>query len=227
MKSDSLDKQENPYQQKICAELVYFLYSQATSAIFGTLLIATFLAACLYKVIPDYKLFSWIALMLVMTGTRYVIVKLYLRRMPPPKEQLFWRRIFNVMALFAGISWSFAGFYLMPDQATVYQVLVACALSGVTAGAIPFFSGSRIACSLFVIPILSTFALWSFLQGGEAHYVLSLIVISYLTLLLISAAKTHAVIYNAVRLKFANDELVSHLTVAQKQMSITNKSLNI
>jgi PAS domain-containing protein len=225
MQSDSRYKQDNPYQQNICAELVYLLYSQAFSAITGTMIIATFLAFSLYKVIPDYKVFGWYSLMLVMAVSRYVVVKLYMRRLPPPSEQLFWRRVFCAMALFAGVCWSFAGFYLMPPYAS-YQVLIACALSGVTAGAIPFFSGSRMACALFVIPILSTFALWSFFQGGEAHMILTLIVISYLILLLISASKTNDVIYNAVRLKFVNDELVSHLTAAQKQMVITNQSLN-
>ena len=225
MRTDARFKQDNPYQQNICAELVYLLYSQAVSAIIGTMIIATFLVCSLYKVIPDHKVFGWYAIMLTMAVVRYVVVKIYMRRLPPPTEQRFWRRVFSTMALFAGVCWSFAGSYLMPPD-PAYQVLIACALSGVTAGAIPFFSGSRTACALFVIPILSTFALWSFLQGGVAHLTLSVIVISYLILLLVSATKTNNVIYNAVRLKFANDELVSHLTAAQQQMVVTNQSLN-
>jgi hypothetical protein len=176
MQSAAPYKQENPYLQNICAELVYLLYSQAKSAIFGTLVVATLLAASLYKVIPDYKVISWYSLMVVMVVTRYVVVKIYMRKLPPPTEQLFWRRMFCAIALFGGVSWSFAGFYLMPPY-PAYQILIACSLSGVTAGAIPYFSGSRMACALFVTPILSAFALWNFFQGGAAHVEFGFIII--------------------------------------------------
>jgi diguanylate cyclase (GGDEF)-like protein/PAS domain S-box-containing protein len=224
MRSELLKEHDNQYQQNIAAELVYLLYSQAKPAIIGSLFVATFLTYSLYHVVPDRALFGWFGLMVTMTVMRYWLVKMYLKARPVAADNKMWWKLFVCMTGFAGVSWSLAGAYLMPGN-DIHQTFIACSLAGVSAGAIPFFSGSRVACAVFVIPVLMPFAMWCFIQNDITHNVLGLLTISYLFLLLISCFRTHKVIYNAVKLKFENDALVLNLTSTQNQMVIINNSL--
>jgi diguanylate cyclase (GGDEF)-like protein/PAS domain S-box-containing protein len=219
-----VQKSESRYQQNIAAELVYLLYSQAKPAIIGSMVVSSFLTFTLYSVVPADKLFCWFGLMMVMTSARYLLVKIYLKRRPPPVESPRWFHLFVLMAAVAGVSWSLVGFYLMP-QSEVHQTFIACSLAGIAAGAVPFFSGSRLACIVFVTPVLVPFAFWCMLQGNVPHEILGGLTFAFILLLFISCFRTHAVIYNAVKLKFENDTLVTNLTAAQKQMSIINNSI--
>jgi diguanylate cyclase (GGDEF)-like protein/PAS domain S-box-containing protein len=216
--------QDKRYQQNIAAELVYLLYSQATPAIIGSLFVACCLAFSLIHVVTPYKLYSWFSLMLVISAVRFTVIRLYLRVRPPVEDCSFWSKIFITMAAISGITWSLVGSVLMPAS-PIHQTFIAFALAGVAAGAIPFFSGSRAACNAFVIPTLTPFAIWCFLQGDVLHETLGGLTISFLLLLIISGKRTNTVIYDAIKLKFKNDELVTNLTTTQDQMSEINSKL--
>jgi diguanylate cyclase (GGDEF)-like protein/PAS domain S-box-containing protein len=212
------------HQQNIEAELVHLLYIQAKPAILGTLVVASCLVYALYKVIPDNLLFGWYGVMVAICASRYGLVKFFWRRKPSPEKSPVWKKYFICMAALAGISWSMVGTIMMP-LSNVDQTFVAFAIAGVAAGAIPFYSASRLACLVFVVPLLLPFAVWEFFQGNRAQEVMALLTMFYLALLIIACLRTHKAIYDAVKLKFENDALLSSLTNAQIEMNTINNAL--
>ncbi|MDR3477275.1 MAG: EAL domain-containing protein [Gammaproteobacteria bacterium] len=215
----------NHFQQNITSELIQLLYSQATAAIVGSLIVASCLVYGLYGIVPNEKLFGWYALMLVVMLARYALAKVYFKKNPPPTACTLWKNLFIAMSALAGVSWSLVGSLLMPES-SIHQTFIACSLAGVSAGAVPHYSGSRVVCFVFVVPLLLPFAVWSLMQGTMTHQLLGLLTFLYLGLLLISCWQTHSAIYNAIKLKFENDELVNHLTSAQNEMAMINQELN-
>ncbi|MEO8400652.1 MAG: EAL domain-containing protein [Gammaproteobacteria bacterium] len=205
-------------RQTISAELVHLLYSQANPAIMGSLLVATCLLYALYNVVSNQVVMSWYGLMLAISLARISIVKLYLKNPPTSLEDTkFWRRLFIAMAACAGASWSLATILLIL-AGTEDQIFIACAFASVSAGAVPFYAGNRAACAVFITPILLPFSVWLLIQPNSSHPILGLLALLYLGLLLISSLRTHKVIYNAVKLKFENQELVNNLSAAKKSM---------
>jgi diguanylate cyclase (GGDEF)-like protein/PAS domain S-box-containing protein len=216
--------QQTYLQQHIAAALVNLVYSQAKPAIAGSLIVASCLVYGLHQVVPANVLYGWFALMWFVTVTRYVLIKLYLNKKRTLENEILWRKIFIFMVACAGVSWSLAGTLLMPDS-SVHQTFIVSSLAGVAAGAIPFFSGSRTACFVFVMPVLCPFAVWSLFQSDQPHHVLGFLTLLYVSLLLISCFRTHKAIYNAIKLKFENDELVASLTTTKIEMETINEEL--
>ena len=57
--------------------------------------------------------------------------------------------------------WSLAGTLLVPFN-IMYQSFLACSLAGIAGGAVPYFAASRLACAIFVLPVLLPFSGWLF-----------------------------------------------------------------
>ena len=216
--------QESYLQQHIAAALVNLVYSQAKPAIAGSLIVASCLVYGLHQVVTANLLYGWFLLMLFVTVTRYALIKLYLNKKRTLENESLWRKIFIFMVACAGVSWSLVGTLLMPDS-SIHQTFIASSLAGVAAGAIPFFSGSRTACFVFVLPVLCPFAIWSLFQSDQPHHVLGFLTLLYMTLLLISCFRTHKAIYSAIKLKFEHDELVKSLTATKIEMQAINQEL--
>jgi diguanylate cyclase (GGDEF)-like protein/PAS domain S-box-containing protein len=219
-----LKEKDDVYQQNITAELVYLLYSQAPPAIIGSIVVASCLIYALFSVLPHDSLFTWYGLIWAVSVARYSLIKIFLSQKRAPEQSAYWRRLFIVTAAISGIAWSITGTALVPASA-VHQTFIACSLAGITAGAIPFFSGSRVACAVFITPILLPYSIFLLLQNNITQQLLGVLTCLYLVLLLISSFRTHLAIYNAVKYKFKNDELVHNLSLAKKEMESINFEL--
>jgi diguanylate cyclase (GGDEF)-like protein/PAS domain S-box-containing protein len=222
--SPTTKEQESNYQKNVAGELVTLLYAQGKAAIIGSFIVASCLVYVLYNIIPTKLLFGWYLAIIIITISRYSLISLFFRITPSTEKSNQWRNYFIIMTTVAGLSWSFVSIYLIPEN-TLHQIFIVCALAGLSGGAVPYFSGNRIACANFIIPTLLPLALWAFFQGNAVYELLGILISAYLVLLLISCFRTHAVILNAVKLKFENDELVKNLTIAQNNMAIINQEL--
>lgn len=208
--------------QNVELELLSLLYTQARPAILGSLLVSSCLVFILWGIVTNLLLLAWFGLMLVVTLLRAIIIKIYLKK--KPSEIHFWRNLFILMTGMTGLIWSLVGTFLLPSS-EVYQTVTAFALAGVSSGAIPYFSGSRIAAAVFVVPILFSFAICLFLQSTAAHQILGILTLLYLVLLIISSFRTHHAIVSAIKLKFENDELLSNLSAEITERKLAEKLL--
>ena len=214
----------HPENKKIESELVHLVYSQAGAGTVASLVLATIVTMVLHGVIPHNVLISWYVIMLGIGAIRYLLVKIYLALNPPPEQSAFWIKLLVITIAAAGLTWSCAGTILIPPDG-VYQTFITCTLAGMSGSAIPFFAGSRAVCAAYIVTMLTPFIIWLLIQSDLPHEILGLFVTIYLFLLIFSSFRTHRAIYNAIKLKFENDELVKHLSAAQADMGIINQEL--
>jgi len=211
-------------EQKIRAELVYLLYTQAPFAIFGSCIVAAFFVYGLHFVEPNKLLFAWYLCVLGVALLRYGLVRLYLAKRPPKEQASQWKLVFISMTLLSGLLWSSAGVGLVPKN-PMYQTFLAFSLAGIAGGAVAYYAGSRVVSAAFILPVLLPFAGWLFYQGSEPYHLLGYLVLLYTGLLLVSASRTHRAVYNAIILQFQNDALLQIQVTAQKEMAIVNQEL--
>lgn len=215
---------KHPHNTSAEAELVYLVYSQAATGIIASLFLATCVVFVLHPIVPKDLLIGWYIATFIISLLRYSLIKLYLYKKPPAGHHVFWRGLFVVMIAIAGSTWGFVSLFLMPDN-SIYQIFIACIFAGISGSAVPFFAGSRSACIAYIIPILAPFAGWLFLQNTFTYQLVSVFTILYMFLLIFSSFKTHRAVYDAITLKFENDELVKNLSAAKKDMEVINQEL--
>ncbi len=220
----SLKNYFSSQDKNIQYELVNLLYSQAGAGILASFFVASFLTLALYHVMPNGLLFGWYGAVTLITLFRYSMVKIYLHVKPTAEQWFFWYKLFIFIATLGGIIWACSGTILMPEDG-MHRTLIACVLAGVSACAVPYFSGSRLACAMYTAPMLLPFATWLFMQGSQSYYLLGIFTVCYFAVLIFSSFKTHKVIYNAIKLKFQNSSLIKDLTRAHHEMDHINRDL--
>jgi diguanylate cyclase (GGDEF)-like protein len=203
------------YQHEIAAEMTTLLYNQAKPAIAGSFIVASCLFYVLYPVINSSYLWGWYGLMIFTTVFRYGLIKIYFSKKQSDKSNKFWNNLFTMAAALAGLGWSFVSVLSIPTG-SVYETFSICSLAAMAAGAIPFFSCSRAACVVFVVPILLPCAIAAFLDHDTPHQLLGFLAFLYLNLLLIACFRMHNTFYRVIKLKFENEMLVGNLQESHK-----------
>lgn len=198
-------------QSNIDAELTNLLYVQATGAIVGSFLTATCIVFYLYyQDIQPQPLLGWYWVLCIVNAIRYILVGIYQNKKPPVEKADFWYKLFIIITVLAALTWIPVCTFLLPLDST-QQAIVVMALAGLTAGAIPYFSGSRLASILYITPILGSLTIKLVLQNDPAHRLLGVLALVYLGVLLISALRTYKSIRNTMILRFENIELIEKL----------------
>src|SRR5262249_28297047 len=95
--------------QQIEAEQTRLLYAQAPTGFVVTLLNSALVAVVLRHEVAPLILFSWVALMTVVTLSRFVLVLWYRRAAPAADRVRYWRTRFILGASGAGLVWGAAG----------------------------------------------------------------------------------------------------------------------
>jgi diguanylate cyclase (GGDEF)-like protein len=198
----------------IDAELVKLLYTQATGAIIGSFIVASATAYLLRSEFSAYWIFAWYFYMCLITVARYALVKIYERENvnPQPERVQTWYRLFIFITACSSLSWVLVGTILFPSSPGI-QAVVSIIIAGISAGGVPYFSGSRLACAIFIVPILTAYSIHLFILRDQQPYYALLAAISpvYLIILLLSAFRTYRSIYNALMLQFQNLDLIKKL----------------
>src|SRR5262249_43750720 len=110
-----------------------------------------------------------------------------------------------------------AGMLLFPHDSLVHQVFLVFVLGGMAAGAVAVLSPVRAAFLAVFIPTLLPITVQLFLQGDAIHVPMGLLLLSFAGVLLSMARHQQASLVESLRLRFANLDLIHHLTVAHSQ----------
>lgn len=211
-------------EDKIFAELVKLLYVQAKGAILGALVTASCLVIGLYQHVPNSLLFSWFSILILISLARIQIVNIYLRAKPSCRDAIYWRNIFLAITIASGLAWMFVGTFVVTEDNN-NETLITLAIAGIAAGSIPYFAASRLVSNIFILLILPFFGFKMLLHVDKAHHVIGSLTFVYLAILLLAAYRIHNVLYEAIKFKFQNDELVTQLSASKNEIEAINKEL--
>ncbi len=219
-------KNKHTLNEKISAEIVKLLYDQAKGAILGSLLTATFIVYGLFGVVHDDILIGWYATLIMISILRYCVINAYQQACPGIEDTQKWYRLFLVITIASGITWSFAGMFIYPEN-IARQALVTFGIAGIAAGSIPFFSSSKIVSCVFIMLVLPFFGVRMLMQNDIAHHLIGLLAFVYLVTLILASLRLNTEIYSALKLKFENDDLISRLSQTKNEIESINKELEV
>jgi signal transduction histidine kinase len=174
------------------------------------------MTAVLWAVVAHPLLLTWLACLLVVILSLFVIIWTYRRRTPTVEQTPFWRTLFILGAGAGATVGGAAGMVLFPDQSLVHQVFLAFVLGGMAAGAVVVLSPVMKAFLAVFIPTLLPITVQVFLRRDEVHVSMGLLLLSYAGVLLVMARHHHASIAESLRLRFENFDLIHHLAIAKE-----------
>jgi len=210
----------------IKTQQVELLYTQAPAAFVATVLNAGIATTVLWQNVDRRLLCGWLALMLAITLSRFVLVRQYHRTARTADRLPLWRQRFLLGTGLAGTAWGSAGILLFPSDSTVHQVFLVFILGGMAGGAIATLSADMSAFLVFFLPTLLPVTARIFTQHDSGiSTAMGLLLLSFAGVLLVTARQMHASIVESLQLRLANLELVQHLSAAKDQTESSNRQL--
>ncbi len=165
------------------------------------MLIGLLLAILLWPVIDRTRLIVWISALVLVNGGRLALLWAFKRAPRVGSDLAIWRRLFVLGACAAGLVWGAAGVLLFHPTSFVYQVLLAFALGGLMAGAVPLLSFLDRAYSCFAIPILAPISVQILAMGDRLHLFMGLMVLIFGFTMLATSARMRRFFQDSVELR--------------------------
>ncbi|MFQ6022828.1 MAG: EAL domain-containing protein [Acidiferrobacterales bacterium] len=212
---------------RLISEQVRLLYRQAISGFVATLLNAVFLVAVLWQVVARERLLAWAALIVIITLSRYGLVRAYRRASDTETNVERWRLWFIVGAGAAGVGWGLAGTVLFPTDSVFHQAFLAFLLGGMVAGAAPYLAAVKSAYVSFLLPVLLPFAGLLLMQGDSGYAFMGAMVLLFGAAMWATAVAINATITRSLQLRFENIELIQDLSSAQGEVERSNEELEV
>lgn len=122
---------------------------QAVNAVVATLI------ACLgYLSRPGIVIVVWWAAAILLVFARVRLVQRYFAAHPAAIESDIWRSAYVRTVAATSLAWLVAAMLIMPGNSDTYRYLMALALAGMVAGAVPVLSAVREAFRIYALPLL-------------------------------------------------------------------------
>lgn len=206
-------------ERRIVAEQVALLYRQAPIMLLGSGVSAAILVWLLWDE-PAVRrhLLGWLAALLAVQAVRWGGVLRY-RTAPGRMERgSYWGWSFTFGAAASGIAWGYLGWsFFQPSLFFLFPI--ALMLAGQTALSVPsvgMFLPAHIVFNLFS---MTPFMLRNYLEEGRLFFGQSLAILIFMIVCLIFARRQQAMIREAIRLRFANLELLKRAEEANAAKS--------
>ena len=215
----------NELPDTVLREQVCLLYQQATAPLLLSQANAFILSAVLWSALSPSLLLGWLGLFSVVISTRLYWVQRGLRRLPHATDVLIWRNTFGLGVFISGCLWGVAGSLLFPGESAQHLVFLAIILAGTSAGGMTTLSWVRGIFPLFLLPMLTPFALRLMWQGTLLSVSLALLIVLYSIVLLNSSRSLYRTTTDAIRLRFENLALANDLHQTNRTLQAEQAAL--
>lgn len=198
-------------EREINNELIEIAYRQMPSALYSMILVSSLLAMAQWSVINHKIILIWLALILLITGWRFYLYKIFINSFSSETADELRHSFFKALIV-SSIIFGSASFFLFPSDDIIHQLFLAFVIGGMCAGAITTLSSIRYAVSIFLaltlLPLIISVGLvrHSFLQDA----MLLMIGLFWIMLLIISRRlydNTYKTLYSNMQYKIAAQEL--------------------
>ena len=217
---------------EIFAEQVRLLYRLSKPAYVGTLVNVMVIAMALRNVVPLPSLLIWVALVTMVTLARYLLFKAYFARPLPVEDAPQWANRFSVAALVMGCMWGLLGSVLMPQEEIMYQFLIVFLIVAMVSSALVVLTPLKLPLLAFSMPALLPVIFAMFVQGGDVHFYMGVLLLVFVAVLIGTYPITHETHVASLRMRLENNALIAHLSEANlrqtrqiEQQKITDEAL--
>jgi signal transduction histidine kinase/ActR/RegA family two-component response regulator len=210
---------------QVRAEQVRALYRQTAPVLLANCVNAVIVSATLWGSASRSFLLGWVGAMFGMSAARALLFRRYRALAPPPAEADVWARRFLAGSAAAGVLWGGAAFVLLEDASPLSQLLITFVLGGMCAAAAGTLASYLPAFVAFVLPALAACCLRMGLFDDSTHQVMAGVIVVYGLGLFAVARGNHRALTEAFSLRFENAALVLQLSLAQRGLEETNRTL--
>jgi signal transduction histidine kinase len=211
-------------QGQILQEQVKQLYALAPLGFVATLVNSVIVFVVMKEAAPLPVVSTWLAMILVITALRWVLVACFRRADLDQENAAIWSRRFTASGILIGIAWGSVGLFPF-SFSLAHQVFLAFVLGGMAAGASSTFSKIRHGFEAFAIPALVPLALHFLLVPGPFHHAMAVMTILFLFLLWKISQLNYKVNRSSLLLRFENQEMIRSLRQAKDEVDGLNRQL--
>lgn len=218
-------------EDTIFKEIVKSLYMALPGSLMATVVIAVSLVLILWQVIDTFLLSVWLVVLVAIIFCRFIAYKLYLKSEKGMNEIYFWDRVFYILLVLTGLTWSSVSVFLVPSSDSIYHYLPVLILIGISAGSITSlgFKFRNIATyfSFLLIPVLIT----ELLIGTFLSYIVSFLTVVFFALALSSSRRITQTLIENMSLRYEAEsreqELLESKNVAIKANSAKSNFVSL
>ncbi|MBI5442030.1 MAG: PAS domain-containing protein [Deltaproteobacteria bacterium] len=212
-------------ERAVYAEQVKLLYENSRSAFTATLVNGLLVVFLQRTLVPAWILAGWLFAVLLVTGLRVLLLRVFRRRSPSPKEIGPWVRYFLAAVSLSGALWGVAGLLLFRPESLAHQAFLAFVLGGMVAGAAGTYAPLPAAYFAFSVPTLLPITVSLVAAGDELAFVMAGMVAIFFAMMALVAARGRRVILTSLRLRFENAGLVEVLREEKERVHRINEEL--
>ena len=166
-----VDNQHSPdVSLKVHAAQIHHTYSQMVIGAITNPIAALGVVMVLSSVIPQWRLFIWFGMLVLLQSIRFVIAFRYRSITPTGGDALFWGRIQILINALSGMVWGVTFFALWPAGLPQYQLVLPVIVIGLGAGATAGYAPLRASHVLFILFSMVPLVI-RFLAEGTTVYV--------------------------------------------------------
>ena len=176
---------------KVRAEQVRLLYEAIPASIFATVFIASILVSILWSSgVSRNDLIIWLALSFLFSLLRFIFYNQYKRKKDNDDKLEKYERNFLIGTALSALAWGLVPVALYPENIT-FQVVVAFALAGMSAGAVTSLSFNLTTIRVFLFVSLIPLIVRFFSSEDYILEAMGVMVMAHLGLLLVSAKRIY------------------------------------
>ncbi|MFV1997998.1 MAG: PAS domain-containing protein [Acidiferrobacterales bacterium] len=202
------------------------LYGQNHLAAISTLIAGIFLSWILWDVIDHIRILSWLAVLVVATLGRILLVARYNKLQPPPGQSEIWRKRILVVATLFGVIWGSASVFLFAEESIPHIAFTGFVLVGIAGGAVPYLAAVWPVYLLTALPATLLFAFRLFLLGGEIATFMGLLILFFSAMMIFTSWRMKEMVVESIKLRFDKETLakdLKHAKTVKEQATIVAK----
>jgi len=201
------------------------LFDLATTALFGTLIVAAALTALLWNLEPNWLLLLWFGCVAAIVIPRMAQVSAFRRASPTGGAATRWLRWYIVGTTASGLTWGALAVLSLPTGSAAHDFAVVFCIAGLSSASLATYFPVRTAHLAYVLPALLPVAGCFFHQGGRPNIVMGALVLVFLIALVKTGKLMNRTNTESLKLRFENRGLIDFLSEEKTRAEKLNREL--
>jgi signal transduction histidine kinase len=201
---------------RVIAKQEQIAHKSVLISIPAAIVCATFLFIGLQYSSQIEHLKLWYITVMIVSGCRLAQAAFYFYY---PQHLKLHHWLFVFVAYLSASLWGIMGFFLMPENDVVSQMMIIIILAGISVGGIQSLQANLHASLGFAILVTAPVCLWLFLQDGIQYLVLGVTMMNYFIFLLLSAWRGSKLLKQSLILHYENYSMVKDLVALNNELN--------
>ncbi|MDQ6957884.1 MAG: PAS domain S-box protein [Mariprofundaceae bacterium] len=208
-------------------ETLRLLYAQSPIAFVASLIAASLLTSMLWDVVNHTWLTAWLAVMVMFTLGRQLLVRKLQRMEASMKYVVSHHRTLVWLAFMAGTIWSAGSVIFLQQSPLEYQIFVILILGGMVVGASASYAASITVFNAFSLPALIPVIIWCLTQPDRVYITTGIILVVFTAAMWAIVIRNHAMVLRSLTHEHQSSRLARELQQEADQRKHHEELLNL